>query len=161
MEEPTTIPPTESGTPVRTRPPFTRVHIIVLAVVVLLIVLIAAAFFVPIHGKNLIDRLRAQYELRGLYVGDQMYNAMPVHALGAFGLGDAPVGSDQGVVTEYAKGGATDVALGVAQEGSAQVWLMGSAPRPLTESVSGKASLAVSLDGGLVAYAARSDGSRV
>ncbi|HWH07239.1 MAG TPA: hypothetical protein VNU47_01795 [Candidatus Paceibacterota bacterium] len=156
MEEPVTQPPVTPAAPQST-PTFTRTRLIILISVIAVLALIAIAAFVPFGGKSLISRIQTQFELRDLRIGDRSYTDAAMRSFGIFDLKADDAGASLGTVGDYARGGSVEAAI-VTADGSQQVWLLGSEPRQLTQSSAGKASLAVSPDGALVAYAARSGG---
>lgn len=158
MEEPVTQPSVEQNTVQKPTPSNNRARLIILIVIVALLIIAVLAAVVPINGKNLIDRFRTMQDLRDLSVGADSYSEAGVQSFGMFGLKAQTAGADLGTVGDYAEGGEVEAAIITGADGAQHVWLLGSEPKQISQSAGGKASLAVSPDGTLVAYAARAGG---
>ncbi len=92
--------------------------------------------------------------LIGLNVFEGDYVQGKVLSFGIFGLNEKKVAVD-GVLADYASAHGTSVAIvRNANTSAADIMMLGSKPRPLTADGEGKAAVAVSPDGDMVAYAA-------
>lgn len=127
---------------------------------IVLLVLIAAAF-IQVNGFSMFDRIRASIELRGLRVAERNYTAVSVSSFGIMSLSQVTPKSISGTLSDYARARGVEVGIVNLTDTAAQeVVLLGSKQSILTGSGSAKASLAVSPDGNLIAYAVQTSGAQ-
>ncbi|MBU2104120.1 hypothetical protein KKD95_03860 [Patescibacteria group bacterium] len=119
------------------------------------VLIFAAAAFIRIDGFSMIDRIWASFELRNIQVAERNYTSVSPNRFGVLALSPIKLGSLSGVLSDYAQ--AKGVKVGIVNN---EVVLLGSDQGALTGSGSAKASLAVSPDGSLIAYAAQTSGAQ-
>lgn len=131
------------------------------AAIAAILILILATAFIRIDGFSVFDRLRAAFELRDLSVAERNYTTIAVNRFGILSLSPVSFGVLPGTLSDYAR--AKGVEAGIvtfADAGTQEIVLLGTDESVLTGSGSAKASLAVSPDGTLIAYAEQTSGAR-
>ncbi len=137
-----------------------RTMLIAGGIAVLLLISIAAAF-IQVNCFSMFDRIRASYELRGLYVAERNYASVSVNSFGITSLSPVALNSLPGTLSDYARMSGVEVGIvKLADTAAQEVVLLGSKQSILTGSESAKASLAVSSDGNLIAYAVQTSGAQ-
>lgn len=136
-----------------------RMLLVVGAIVAVLFVIFAAAL-IRVEGFSMLDRARAAFELRDVRVAERNYTSVSVSRFGIMSLSPVSFDSLPGTLSDYARARGVEAGIvTVADTGAQEVVLLGSAQRVLTGSGGAKASLAVSPDGILVAYATQAAGA--
>jgi|GEM_PF-1808611 len=159
MDEPVTTPVTQ-GPVSEPKKPFPVRTAIIIAVVLAVAGIIAALLLIRIDGFTLLDRMRAQGELRGIMVADRSFESIVPRSFGLTGLADKEIAGISGTIGDYTAGGNIEAVIArSAESGAQEVWQLGGEPKLLATGPAAKASLAVSADGALLAYAARTDGA--
>ena len=126
-----------------------------------LILISIAGAFIQINGFSMVDRVRASFELRDLHVAERNYTSVSVSSFGIMSLSPVTLKDLPGTLSDYARAKGVEVGIvNLADTGAQEVVLLGSKQSVLTGSGSAKASLAVSRNGQLVAYAAQTEGAQ-
>lgn len=157
MEEPIPVP-AGAEQPARLTK---RTLSIAIALGVVVVILITAAAFIRIDGFTMFERLWTAYELRDVRVVERNYTSVSVSRFGIMGPGSVSFDSLPGTLSDYARAKRVEAGIvTLADTGAQEVVLLGSDQRVLTGSGSAKASLAISSDGSLVAYATQTSGAQ-
>ena len=138
----------------------TRTLLVIGAIAAAVLIVVVAAALIRIDGFSVLDRLRTAFELRDIRVAERNYASVSVNRFGILSL--SPVSFDElpGTLSDYARAKGVEVGIvNLTDTGAQEVVLIDSDMSVLTGSGSAKASLAVSPDGSLVAYAARTSGA--
>ncbi|MBU1292505.1 hypothetical protein KJ819_00370 [Patescibacteria group bacterium] len=154
-----TTPITEQ--PVSAAPSKKRTYITIAVGCLLAVLVILAATLIRVDGFSMFDRIRASIELRNIHAVERNYTSVSVQRFGIMSLSPVSFESLPGTLSDYAS--AKGVAVGIVtltDTGAQEIVLLNSEQGALTGSESAKASLAVSSDGSLIAYAAQTDGSQ-
>lgn len=138
-----------------------RALFIVGAIAVLVLILISAAALIRVDGFSVLDRLRAGFELRDVRTVERNYSSVSVNRFGIMSLAPVEFDSLPGTLSDYARGRNVEAGIVLlAGTDAHEVVLLDSTMSVLTGSASAKASLAVSPDGSLIAYATRTSGAQ-
>ncbi len=129
--------------------------------IIIVLLALSAAAFIRIDGFTMIQRVWASFELRDVHVAERNYTSVSVNRFGIMSLSPVTFKSVPGTLSDFAE--AKGVKVGIvklADTGAQEVVLLNSDPAVLTGSGSAKASLAVSPDGKLIAYAVQTSGTQ-
>lgn len=143
------------------RPGGRRVLFVIGAIAAVVLILISAAALIRVDGYSMFDRLQTSFELRDLRTVERNYSSVSVNRFGIMSLAPVEFDSLPGTLSDYARGRGVEAGIVLfAGTGAHEVVLLDSSMSVLTGSGSAKASLAVSPDGSLIAYATRTSGEQ-